>query len=239
MKQATASHDPHAMESELEKPYEAWHDLVPFPAGWHPPKFRQFDGAGDASEHICYFEVARGDTANSSSLLLCQFSGSLTGPAFHWYIRLLVGSISNWASMKEVFRKHFMTMKKDLMIVELTQVRQKRDEAIDDYIVRFWNSYVRLARKMELEDAIKMCVHGMLQHWSLEVLRREPKTFSTLSSAVAATKIEFEKSPSLPHQQAQATRIGERSDTFHRGHKLRRLPSESTTERDPVDSCRA
>jgi hypothetical protein len=32
---------PRSMESELEKPYEAWHDLVPFPSGWHPPKFRQ------------------------------------------------------------------------------------------------------------------------------------------------------------------------------------------------------
>ena len=50
---------------------------------------------------------------------------------------------------------------------------------------------------MHLEDAIEMCVNGMQQHWSLEVSRREPKTFSALSSAVAATKIEFEKSPQI------------------------------------------
>ena len=42
-----------------------------------------------------------------------------------------------------------------------------------------------------------MCVHGMQQHWSLEVSRRHPKNFSTLSSAVAATKLEFEKSPQI------------------------------------------
>ena len=32
---------PRPMENELEKPYEAWHDLVTFPTGWHPPKFCQ------------------------------------------------------------------------------------------------------------------------------------------------------------------------------------------------------
>ncbi|KAM0851210.1 hypothetical protein ACQ4PT_052579 [Festuca glaucescens] len=88
-------------------------------------------------------------------------------------------------------------MKKDFSIVELSQVRQRREESIDEYIIRFRNSYVRLAREMHLEDAIEMCVHGMQQHWSLEVSRREPRTFSALSSAVAATKLEFEKSPQI------------------------------------------
>jgi hypothetical protein len=99
--------------------------------------------------------------------------------------------------MKEVLKKHFVAMKKDFSIVELSQVRQRRDEAIDDYVIRFRNSFVRLAREMHLEDAIEMCVHGMQQHWSLEVSRREPKTFSALSSAVAATKLEFENSPQI------------------------------------------
>jgi hypothetical protein len=197
MKQFTTEQVPQTSESELEKPYESWHDLVAFPAGWHPPKFRQFDGMGDAREHLAYFEATCGDTAHSPSLLLRQFSGSLTGAAFHWYSRLPVGSIPDWKSMKNIFRAHFVTMKKDYSVIELTQVRQKHDEKIDDYIVRFRNSYVRLAREMHTEDAIEMCVHGMQQHWSLEVSRREPKTFSALSSAVAATKLEFEKSPQI------------------------------------------
>ncbi|KAK1653685.1 hypothetical protein QYE76_071490 [Lolium multiflorum] len=196
-KQLTVDQTPQTSESELEKPYEAWHDRVSFSAGWHPPKFRQFDGTRDAREHLAYFEAACGDTANSSSLLLRQFSGSLTGPAFHWYSRLPVGAIGSWAGMKEVFKKHFVAMKKDFSIVELSQVRQRREESIDEYIIRFRNSYVRLAREMHLEDAIKMCILGMHQHWSLEVSRREPITFSALSSAVAATKLEFEKSPQI------------------------------------------
>ena len=70
LRRATNDQAPRSMENELEKPYESWHDLVPFPAGWHPPKFRQFDGTGDAREHLAYFEAACGDTANNSSLLL-------------------------------------------------------------------------------------------------------------------------------------------------------------------------
>lgn len=50
---------------------------------------------------------------------------------------------------------------------------------------------------MDPKDAIEMCVFGMQQHWSLEVSRREPKTFSALSSVVAATKLEFKKSPQI------------------------------------------
>ena len=99
--------------------------------------------------------------------------------------------------MKNLFSAHFVTMKKDFSIVELAQVRQRHDEKIDDYVVRFRNSFVRLSREMHTEDAIEICVHGMQQHWSLEVSRREPKTFSALSSAVAATKLEFEKSPQI------------------------------------------
>jgi hypothetical protein len=88
-------------------------------------------------------------------------------------------------------------MKKDFSIVELLQVKQKRDENIDDYIVCFRNSYVRLAREMHPQEAVSMCIHGMHQHWSLEVSRREPRDFSSLSSAVAVTKLEFEKSPQI------------------------------------------
>jgi hypothetical protein len=99
--------------------------------------------------------------------------------------------------MKELFKSHFVSMKKEFSIVELLQVKQKRDEKIDDYILRFRNSYVCLAREMHPQEAVYMCIHGMQQHWSLEVSRREPRDFSSLSSAVASTKLEFEKSPQI------------------------------------------
>jgi hypothetical protein len=135
MKQVSIDQNRQHSESELDKPYAVWHDLVLFPAGWHPPKFRLFDGTGDAREHLAYFEAMCGDTARTPSLLLRHFSGSLTGSTFHWYSRLPVGSIPDWKTMKEVFKSHFVSMKKDFSIVELLQVKQQRDEKIDDYIL--------------------------------------------------------------------------------------------------------
>jgi hypothetical protein len=93
IKQISIEQNPEHSKSELDKPYAAWHDLVPFPSGWHPPKFHLFDGTSDAREHLAYFEAMCGDTARALSLLLRQFSGSLTGSTFHWYSRLPVGSI--------------------------------------------------------------------------------------------------------------------------------------------------
>jgi hypothetical protein len=66
---------------------------------------------------------------------------------------------------------------------------------------------------MHLEDAIGMCIHGMLPHWLLEVSRREPRTFSELSSAVAATKIEFEKPPQIMELYKNAS-VFERAKRF-------------------------
>ncbi|KAK1644749.1 hypothetical protein QYE76_062554 [Lolium multiflorum] len=138
--------------------------------------------------------------------------------------------------MKEVFKKHFVAMKKDFSIVELSQVRQRREESIDEYIIRFCNSYVRLAREMHLEDAIEMCVHGMQQHWSLEVSRREPRTFSALSSAVAATKLEFEKSPQIMELYKNASafdptrRFASTSKPINNGGKMK-APAEANATR--------
>lgn len=63
MRQINVDQAPQILESVVDKPYEAWHDLVHFPARWQPPKFRQFDGTGDAREHLAYFEAMCGDTA--------------------------------------------------------------------------------------------------------------------------------------------------------------------------------
>jgi hypothetical protein len=144
--------------------------------------------------------------------------------------------------MKEIFKKHFVAMKKDFSIVELSQVKQKHNESIDDYVVRFRNSYVRLAREMHLEDAIEMCVNGMQQHWSLEVSRREPKTFSALSSAVAATKIEFEKSPQIMELYKNASafdpsrRFNATSKANNNGNKPKASVEANTTRTFPSPS---
>ena len=184
-------------------------------------------------EHLAYFEAICGDTARSPSLLLRQFSASLTGAAFHWYSRLPAGSIHNWATMKHMFRSHFVSMNKEITILELSQIRQRRDEKIEDYMIRFRNNYVRLTREMHVEDAVQMCIHGMQQHWLVPVSRRDPKTFNALGDAISATKLEFEKAPHIMEMYKNAgnndgnKRFNPSSKPMNNGGKPK--PTESNT----------
>mgnify|MGYP005838071695 CR=1 FL=1 len=79
-----------------------------------------------------------------------------------------------------------------------------------------------------------MCVHGMQQHWSLGVSRRPPRTFSALSTAVAATKLEFEKSPQIMELYKNASafdpakRFAATSKQANNGGKLK-APAEANT----------
>jgi hypothetical protein len=139
--------------------------------------------------------------------------------------------------MKDLFKSHFISMSKDMSLLELSQIKQGRDETIDSYIVRFRNSYVCLTREMHPEDAVDMCVHGMQQHWSLEVSRREPKTFSALGNAVAATNLGFEKAPHIMELYKNAgtsdytKKFQSTAKPFENGNKPKILQAESNTIR--------
>jgi hypothetical protein len=41
--------------SDYNKPYPEWNDDVPFPPGYHQPKFVVFDGTGDPHQHMAHF----------------------------------------------------------------------------------------------------------------------------------------------------------------------------------------
>jgi hypothetical protein len=58
--------------------------------------------------------------------------------------------------MKELFKSHFITMRKDISILDLSKIHHRRDEKAEDYIIRFRNNYARLAREMHAEDAMQM-----------------------------------------------------------------------------------
>jgi hypothetical protein len=82
------------------KPYSVWHDDVPFPMGYHQPKFKEFNGTGCPHKHIVHFLLACGDIARNNSLLIRQFVRPLKGASFEWYSKLGPDSIPDWDTMK-------------------------------------------------------------------------------------------------------------------------------------------
>jgi hypothetical protein len=68
------------------------------------------------------------------------FSLSLTGIAFAWYAMLPPNSILSWGDLEQKFHDHFFSGDYELDLVDLVGMRQAKDESVNDYIQRFWDT---------------------------------------------------------------------------------------------------
>jgi hypothetical protein len=68
------------------------------------------------------------------------FSLSLTGIAIAWYATLPPDSISSWNDLESKFHEQFFSGKFELGLANLASVRQRREESVNDYIRRFWDT---------------------------------------------------------------------------------------------------
>ncbi|XP_061998878.1 uncharacterized protein LOC133716167 [Rosa rugosa] len=86
------------------KPYPAYIDTIPYPAGYRIPSFTLFseDAYQSTVEHIGRFTAQYGE-ASSDNNNLRLFVHSLTGPAFTWFINLPPNSVNNWREMERAF----------------------------------------------------------------------------------------------------------------------------------------
>nr|CAD1817824.1 unnamed protein product [Ananas comosus var. bracteatus] len=176
-KQLAQDNEPLLRESD--KPYQAWHDLVPFPPGYTRPQFQMFDGTGDPREHLTHFEAACGDTVTNGSLLLRQFPLSLKVAAFQWYSKIPPGSIQDWPMMKAQFKSHFVSTKREITLRELADLRQERDEKVETYITRWKNTSINCSQEIRTEEAIRLCIGGMHPWLAVQILKvlRSPRIY--------------------------------------------------------------
>jgi hypothetical protein len=65
---------------------------------------------------------------------------SLTGTAFTWYATLPPNSILSWGDLEQKFHEHFFSGDYELDLVDLVAPRQEKDESVNDYIRRFWDT---------------------------------------------------------------------------------------------------
>ncbi|RYR10023.1 hypothetical protein Ahy_B05g078477 [Arachis hypogaea] len=79
---------------EISPPFRHHILAKPYPKGYQPPTFRNFDGAGSAKEHILSFLDDLGVFKNHQELKIKEFSKSLTGRVFTWYCKLKANNIN-------------------------------------------------------------------------------------------------------------------------------------------------
>ncbi|XP_050909192.1 uncharacterized protein LOC127122963 [Lathyrus oleraceus] len=103
------------------------------------PKFTKFAGDTTKStvEHVARYLIEAGDMSNNESLRVKLFPSSLTNNAFTWFTNLPQNLIHSWNQLERMFHEQFYIGKTKISLKELSSVRRKFTEPIDDYLNRF------------------------------------------------------------------------------------------------------
>jgi hypothetical protein len=87
----------------------------------------------------------------------------LSGTAFNWFTSLTPNSISTWAQLEKKFHEYFYRGKTELRLSDLTMVRQKYNEHVDDYIRRFRDVKSRcFTLTIAEKDLVDLAFSGLL-----------------------------------------------------------------------------
>jgi len=121
------------------KLYPPEFDFVSCPAGWRISEFIKFNGDDSRTtwENVSQYILQLGEAGYSDALRVRLFSLSLTDTAFSWFSSLAPGSIANWSSLEQKFHDHFFSGETEARLLDLTSVKQNRDESVLDYFQRF------------------------------------------------------------------------------------------------------
>ena len=102
-------------------------------------RFSKFSGQDNVStyEHVSRFLAQCGEASAVDALRVRLFPLSLSGSAFTWFSSLPYNSVQSWADLEKQFHSYFYSGIHEMKLSDLTAVRQKHDETVQDYIQRF------------------------------------------------------------------------------------------------------
>jgi hypothetical protein len=87
-------------------------------------------------EHISQFILQCGDASSNDALKLRMFPLSLYVIAFTWFTSLAPNTIFTWAQLEQKFQEYCYSGDTELRLLHLTDIKQKHNVPISDYIRR-------------------------------------------------------------------------------------------------------
>ncbi|XP_026416857.1 uncharacterized protein LOC113312308 [Papaver somniferum] len=92
-----------------------------YPDDYTSPKFKVYEGQGNAREHLSRFLSAMNDMAKDRKICLKEFPKSLTGTAFTWYDNLKEESVDYWQTLSTLFLRKFYSTKRKITAIYLSK----------------------------------------------------------------------------------------------------------------------
>lgn len=159
--------DPGTNVKVYKKPYPEQYDAVPYPRGYKVPDFPKFNGEDGRTtlEHVGQFLAQLGEAGSYDAYKIRMFPLSLSGTAFSWFSTLAPDSIHTWSQLEHKFHEHLYTGDNELRLSHLTSVKQKHDESVTDYIMRFKDTKNRCFSVVISEkDLVDLALDGLRSH---------------------------------------------------------------------------
>ncbi|XP_058726250.1 uncharacterized protein LOC131597576 [Vicia villosa] len=133
------------------------------PRGWKIPKYTKFGGEiGESTvEHIARYLTESGDMANNESLRVKHFPSSLTKAVFTWITTLPPNSVDSWPKLEKPFNEQFYEGHSKISLVELSSIKRRFAETIDDYLNRFRSLKEKCFTQVPEHELVQMAAGGL------------------------------------------------------------------------------
>ena len=120
------------------RPYPLRILCKPYPERYEPRVFAQYDGRkGSGVEHVSKYIDTFGHYATNEDLCLWEFSKSLCGHAYTWYIGLKLRSIPTLDDIVDVFCTKYFHREETVTLATLQVTKQRSGKDLMEYIKRF------------------------------------------------------------------------------------------------------
>jgi hypothetical protein len=113
--------------------------------------------------------------------------------------RLPPNSINSWNDLESKFHEHFFSREYELGLADLALVRQRREESINDYIWRFWDTRNRCFQiQVADKKLVGLAFNGLLSYLRDKLDSIQSFSIARLNQRALACESRFKETSKWP-----------------------------------------